>query len=235
VQLVQTFFASSPMPTGSVVAAFAAPGSFADLLACSGGLATAGSCCLLPPLQLDAGPPPLSAGDLTVNDNGVRFGSMTFGAQGYDDIGSPTNPSTKRGWAPGDTLGIVASGGMIPAFSASMVAPAEPAGVIPSPTAPTISLGADWKVQWTPSTAAPSVFVLELYAAESASSDLIKCVVDDAAGSLTVPASLLAHFTPVSPTSLIVARAVRSTVGSGSAAVELVAYATLQGNAMLVP
>ncbi len=233
VQFVLFFTGSTP--AGAVVAAFAAPGSFDGLLTCAGAVTTVGPCCLLPALPVDAGPAPLSAGDITVTDNGTPYGSLQFGGQSYPGIGSPSNPGDKRSWAPGDTLQIAAAGAAVPAFSGSIVAPAALAGVSPSPTAATVSLSTDWTVLWTPSPAAPSKVLVEVFAQESGDSALIKCVVDDSVGTVTVPASLLGRFQPVGATSLVVARAVRSIVGAGSGGVELVAYSTLEGNAMLVP
>jgi hypothetical protein len=233
VKLQLAFFPGNE-PSGLGVATFAAPGSVPGALECAGATATAGPCCFVPANPSDAGA--TSAGTITVDDNGTLFGTFHFGDGGYDHPGDVADPTTRAGWMPGDTLQVTAAGATVPAFSGSVVAPAALENVTPSVYAPTISLSADWTVTWTPSPTTPSMIVFALTAAETAAStDYVKCVLDDAAGTLTVPAALLGHLKPVSFTSITLARTTRTTVGSGLQAVEIVAYSAAEGNAKLVP
>jgi hypothetical protein len=229
----QQVYVGDAAPNGGVFAAFPPSGSVEDPLSCLAGSPIMGSCCYLPAdLPMEAGvPASLSAGTITVADNDAGFGVLQL-QQGTYVFGLA---SVSRGWMPGDVLGITAAGGVVPAFSGSVLAPPPLEGVTPSLTGLTISLSGDLTVSWTPSPGVPSRVLLDVFAAQAATSAVAKCVVDDSAGTLTIPAGILGLLQPTASTSLTMARGTRSNAMAGSEAIELSVFAAINGTAKLVP
>jgi hypothetical protein len=170
------------------------PGSSATSV-CQGASATAGSCCLFPPVGLpsnvtaDGGTGTAipsfgeSAGVLTLRDDtsGASIGTFDFGNLGYQVPGELTPPP----WQPGDSLSVSATGDQIGAFTVSAPALSPPTMQFPSSITPTDGL----KVTWQPDPNADTMTVQVLYASE-----VIVCTVRDADGAVTVDPSLLSTF-----------------------------------------
>ena len=162
---------------------------------CPGASATAGACCLFPPVveggQLTddggtgTGTPSFgeSAGVLTLRDDtsGASIGTYDFGSRGYQVPADLTPPP----WQPGDSLTVSATGAQIGAFTVSAPALPPPTMQFPSSIATTEAL----HVTWQPDPNADTMTVQVLYASE-----VIVCTVRDSDGAVTVDPSLLSTF-----------------------------------------
>jgi hypothetical protein len=157
-----------------------------------------GDCCYTPPGNT---PPPMqqSAGKLTVKDGTTTIDTLT--APPYLADNATTATLT---WTPGSTLKVSAAGSTVDAFNLSVVAPAKLAGVMPAFTATpiTVKKSADLVVSWTPSSEACSQVAFTV-GQTPVTLPYIGCVVDDAAGTLTVPKQLLSMFTATTGTATI--------------------------------
>ena len=143
----------------------------------------------------------VSAGTITLTDNSATIGTMSFTAPtgigtGYALLSSLQDMSLM--WAPGDSLGVSATGaaGGVDAFSGSVTLPAPLTGITPalSETSPiSISASSAFTLSWTPGTEGNVSVALT---AVSGATEVggIECIVASSLGSVTVPASLLAHF-----------------------------------------
>jgi hypothetical protein len=138
----------------------------------------------------------LSAGVLTVKDGTTTLGTLDYMADdagmGDYEIDSNTDPALT--WAAGDTLSASATGGAIPAFSASITAPQSIAGVTPAlslTSSATVSTSTPFVLSWTPSsdTGAQMNLVIGGFTGGTAS-----CTAADSAGSVTVPVAILQKF-----------------------------------------
>ena len=161
---------------------------------CSG--TAVGACCY--EMTSSSAPTMVSAGTITVSTAaGATLGTMT--PPTYVASNSTTTTFT---WTPGTSLMVSGAGATIDPFSASVVAPALLAGVSPALSAAiTVSLKSDLVVSWTPAKEACSQISFGL--SQGALMPHIGCVVDDAAGTLTVPASLLGMFTATTGTAVM--------------------------------
>jgi hypothetical protein len=109
-------------------------------------------------------------------------------------------------WMPGDVLELGMSGGVIDAFSATLVAPAPLSGVSPAfgQTPFVATTRSDLTIWWQPSGEACTQVVFSM-GVDLPNAPTLVCTVDDAAGTLTVPGSLVngfywAKYTDVMPT-----------------------------------
>jgi hypothetical protein len=137
----------------------------------------------------------LSAGVLTVKDGTTTLGTLDYQADdaGMGDYEIDSNSDPTLTWAAGDTLSASATGGQIPAFSASITAPQDIAGLTPAlslTSTTTVSTGAPFVLSWTPSsdTGAQMVLVLGGFGGGGGTAS---CTAADSAGSITVPVAVL--------------------------------------------
>jgi hypothetical protein len=173
----------------SVVGAFwplsdAAP----DVAACAG--TAVGSCCYtrfkLPGLAIGIAP---AQGPLTVSDGSKILVTIDW-QWGYQQS-SQIAPGLA--WLPGDLLGVAVHGGGVDGFRGSVVAPPPLADLAPAfGSSIDVSLSSDLNVTWTKDGDPCSRTVFSLDDGDVAG---IICTVDDSAGGVTVPASLLALYT----------------------------------------
>jgi hypothetical protein len=201
------------LPTGSMVSA----------LACPPGATISGSCCFV--AGADAGANPfesVSAGTLSLAVGGTSLASLTYDAQAMQyELFSAVDPPAMTSWNADDVMHVSAAGGTVQAFAGSVTMPAPLQGLSVNPNvSPMVSVSTDWTVTWTPGQGASKV-LLTL----SGSGDEIKCVVDEAAGAVTLPAAFLGHFTPGSGANVVLVDAVSvATASSPNATIELGAF-----------
>jgi hypothetical protein len=185
-------YASLPMPTFDALGLFQATPKTPPS-ECPG--TKVGSCCYTPPAS--SLPTFEPAGNITVADGSTTL--VTMMPPGY--TASSLSDATLQ-WKPGDTLTITASGGTVDAFTAMVTAPSHLVGLSPAFTAPlAVSLKSDLVVSWTPSSEPCAQISFGL--SQGAGLATIGCVVDDSAGTLTVPSSLLVRFTGAAGSALI--------------------------------
>jgi hypothetical protein len=192
-------------PPFSFSAGFSTPSL--DLLGtgCSG--TQAGSCCYLAPgsdagiapcpAEADAGLPmsgtPADAGTITVTDGSTTL-SMLMAQTASDIYQDSSQTNSALVWTPGDTLTVAATGGIVQAFSVSMRTPHLIAGPALGSTQVTMSIGADYTVTWTPDSVPGALMTLDVTPRKGGLYDgIIRCTVDDNAGTVTVPKSLLGN------------------------------------------
>ena len=197
--------------------------------ACLGGVPT-GDCCYFPP-DADAGlPPQVSAGAITLTDDGNTIGTLTFDG-GYAPLSSMTN-ARGLSWKPGHSLSANASGSIVGPFTQSLVAPAPPTVTSPALQnlgTTSIPAGQPLTVSWTPG-AAGDVVTASLNGARNGASDGdVVCRASDAAGTLTVPASLMANFHPGDVGAIVVGRTTQKTAPCANATVTIGATIPVSG------
>jgi len=156
-----------------------------------------GACCY-GTTPSDAGLPTLeSAGNITITDGTSTLATLMSGSY----VASSTTDPTLT-WLPGAMLKVTASGGTVGAFTATVAAPPYFTGVSPAFNAPiTVHTSADLVVSWTPSKRPCSKITVGL--TQGALQPSAGCVVDDSAGTVTIPASMLGMFTATSGTAVI--------------------------------
>jgi hypothetical protein len=176
-----------PMPTSyGILGAFYSGIVHSD--ACNGMMV--GACCYQTPASV---PGYTTAGTLTVSDGSTMLATIPAPSTAGPYI-SGSELSASVTWAPGDTLKLDGSGGTVDAFTLSVVAPALLTGVSPALTAAlTVPTSADFVVTWTPSSQSCAQVLFGL--SQGTGMPEIGCTVDDSAGTLSVPASLLGMFT----------------------------------------
>jgi hypothetical protein len=220
--------ASPPVPSYDTFVDFTPSGELASVLECNPGAIQSGSCCYMPANVLDGGvPTEVSAGTVALLDNGASLVSLPFGANGYD-----ANAATlSMAWAEGDLLQVRASGATVESFfSVGLYAPQQVSGTNVMATN-NVSVSTDWTIQWSRVTTSTAKFVVELGAAGAA----IKCVTDDSAGTVTVPAVLLGHFPPATQAGIAIARTLVQYASAANAVVEIAALTGLQASVQLTP
>jgi hypothetical protein len=154
-----------------------------------------GACCY--ETNPAATPTPASAGAITIADGTTTLATLTPPAYSA----SSATDSTLT-WTGGTTLDITAAGATVDAFTASIVAPAQVAGLSPALTsAITVPKSSDFVVSWTPGKLA--CLKISFGLTQGTGLPYISCAVDDSAGTLTVPASLLGMFTAASGTAVL--------------------------------
>jgi hypothetical protein len=211
------YFETASTPIYDLLVEVAPTGTLSPATACPSGALVSGSCCYLPAALPDAGAEPfVSAGTMTLLDNGAALVTLPYGAQGYD----ANDAALSGSWSAGDVLSVSAPGATASAFSGEVGAPADLALVGQALTA-TVSVSADWTVRWTPGTKAGAQIVADLLS--SADGD-IKCIVDDSAGAVTLPASLLGKVKSTDTGTLLIARVVDTTASAANATFEIAAF-----------
>jgi hypothetical protein len=226
-----------------VLGQFLPTGTWRSALACPPGADTSGACCFIADGG-DAGANPYeseSAGTLTIALGGTPFASLTYDAQQMQySTFVATDPPAMTSWSGGDVLQVSASGATVQAFSGSVVMPAPLQGLSVSPTVvPTISLSKDWSVTWTPGPGSTSKVMVLLFGGGGE----VKCVVDEGAGSVTVPATLLGRLQPSGGSDVWVESVSLATVpppngngnGKGNATVEIGAFNQVFSMTVLEP
>lgn len=139
----------------------------------------------------------LSAGVLTVKDGTTTLGTLDYQADdaGMGDYEIDSNSDPTLTWAAGDTLSASATGGEIPAFSASITAPQDVAGLTPAlslVSSTTVSTSAPFVLSWTPSSDTGAQ--MELVLGGVSGGGTASCTAPDSAGSITVPVAILQKF-----------------------------------------
>jgi hypothetical protein len=185
-----------------------------------------GSCCYAPASTGTANTATyVSAGDIVVRDGSNAIATMSPTMQnGVMNVyvASSQQDQTYQ-WAGGDTLSFSATGGMVDAFSGTVVAPALMQGINPalSTMTPTmVSSSSDFTITWTPaatSGVASGIFVSALKG--SVPDGSISCNGTDSAGSITVPKALLANMSTGDDLQIVLSRLVSTTVTSGNVTV----------------
>lgn len=132
-----------------------------------------------------------SAGTITTKDGSKALTTLSYVSAG---TGGTYSSGTSAGltWSPGDTLSATATGEAFPAFTGSVTAPKDIAGVQPALSLlKSVSAKASdaFVVSWTPSS---DNATMQLVVGGMSSSATIGCTADESAGKITVAASLLA-------------------------------------------
>jgi hypothetical protein len=195
---------------------------------CQGGTPS-GSCCYEPPPSSTGGVPTLvSAGGITVVDSGATIGTLTF-TSGYYILSGPTSTFT---WKPGDSLTVSAAGATVDSFSETVTAPGTISGLNPTlSTTPTdITLSSNWSLSWTPDARGGETMIVAL-TDETVANGEISCSVQDSAGTVTLPATLLGNFTPGHMARLIATRLSVVHPNDSNTQVNLVAGVEVGGSA----
>jgi hypothetical protein len=198
-----------------IVAKFAPAGSLASATGCPAGSITSGACCYVAS-GADAGADLVSAGTLDITNNGLSIQSMPYAPGGYATYSTP-----QALWFASDSLGAIAPGDTIPAFSSIVTAPEVLAGVVPAQgSTAQVSVSAPWTVTWTAGSAGSKVSATLLTTGDG----YIVCAADDSAGTMTVPASLLGHFKPTDVGTLAIARVALRTITVAGTVIETSAF-----------
>jgi hypothetical protein len=201
---------------------------------CQGGTVS-GSCCYEPPVTSlgDGGIPTLyAAGDISVTASGAPIGTVSFSSGHYALSSSPSTFS----WKPGDLLGVSAAGSTVDRFSASVQAPGLISGLSPalSLTSPiAITLASGWTVAWTKDTASGETMIVTVTPAGGPPRGEISCSVPDSAGTVSVPANLLANFAGASAARVIAVRYAGTSAADANATVAVLAQVEVGGAATL--
>ncbi|HLK39638.1 MAG TPA: hypothetical protein VKU41_22940 [Polyangiaceae bacterium] len=191
---------------------------------CSGTLM--GPCCY--EMTATTTPTAATAGTVTVTDATNTLGTLT--GPGYAVSSATVSTFT---WTPGTVLKVSSSGGMVDAFMGMVAAPALLAGVTPALTATVnVPLKSDLVVSWTPAKEACSQISFGL--SQGALMPHIGCVMDDAAGTLTVPAALLGMLTASTGT-VVMERIEPRRVLTTNAGIGIIAVNVQQANATFTP
>jgi hypothetical protein len=197
-----------------------------------------GSCCFVPAAAasdagaVDGGTVNFdSAGTITVTDGTTAIASLMPASNGGYAISSSNNPSVK--WTGGDTLTIAAAGGTVDTFTGSLVTVQDFAGVTPAlsfTTAATVPLATDFVVTWTPGTGTDvRLFVDALKG--TAQEGAITCDAADSAGTVTVPAALLAKLATGDTGVITLTRSNLSTGTDANTTVDLLSTTSTGGTA----
>jgi len=197
-----------------------------------------GGCCFVPAAApsdagaTDAGTVTFdSAGTITVTDGTTAIASLMPASNGGYAISSSNNPSVK--WTGGDTLTIAAAGAAVGAFSGTLVTVPDFAGLTPmlsftSPT--TVPLATDFAVKWTPGTGTDvRLFVDALKG--TTQEGAITCDAADSAGTVSVPAALLAKFATGDTGLITLTRSNVSTATDANTTVDLLSTTSTGGAA----
>jgi hypothetical protein len=174
----------------------------------AGGL-TAGDACTTPqsfgasciaitcsPLPLDAGVTYPTAGTLTLTggifDAGINVAPVGEGVYAY------SQPTATSSFAPGDILGVAASGGAVPAFSQTIVGPGCVTLTPPSmgDAGTSVSTGQDLTLTWSGNEPGAQVFLIAFASPSTPTAQTtqteIACSFDAALGTGTIPQAALA-------------------------------------------
>jgi hypothetical protein len=161
---------------------------------CATATSTVGSCCYFaptprPPTQVFGGggtpAPETSAGTVTLTDvtSNVRIGSFDYASGVYAHAPAIYQSQV---WRPGDALSVSATGAEIGAFTVSAPGLAPPSVQVPSP----IVRAHDVTITWQPDTNAETF----TFSVSNGVGATVACLVPDAAGTVTIDASLFEGF-----------------------------------------
>jgi hypothetical protein len=148
-----------------------------------------GPCVVVDCKGSDAAPPGVSAGTLTLTSNGTSLLTSSPKMDGS----YPSSFKTGEQWDPGAALKISAEGADVPAFSVDFTAPSRPEITDPAvDSMPVLNRSADFVVKWKPTTGKVGVWVSQVpNTAELRTSTRFLCSFDAAAGTGTVPSSVV--------------------------------------------
>jgi hypothetical protein len=160
----------------------------------------------------------VSAGTLTVKDGSNTLATLPFNADAGGTYEIDSDSTATLTWAVGDDLAVSATGGTIPAFSGSITAPSDFAGVTPTFSLLTpvpISESGGFTVTWTPSSDNGSITLVVGVAAEM-NRVSIGCTVDESVGQIVVASSLLTQLAGFGDTTgtLTLSKTVKTKVSS---------------------
>jgi len=173
----------------------------------------------------------------------VDGGSVSFRLAGTADLGASwyvsagrNAPSAAGPVSPGETLTVSATGATVDAFHGAITVGGRLLGVTPPLGAQDLAIGrgSDFRVSWTPDVEPGQTVLLSLRQAGPQSVVACFCEAADQAGTLTVPAELLALYdgAPASCT-VQLARLNISTVSRGNATVQLIGEVAIAGTATM--
>jgi hypothetical protein len=183
-----------------------------------------GDCCYTPPSGSSTGSTLtyVSAGDIVVKDGSNTIATMSAGTQGgvMNVYTTSSQQVATLKWQGGDTLSFTAAGGTVNAFSGTVVAPELMQNITPilSTMTPTmVSASSDFTVGWTAGTTSGVACSVFVGASKGMTPDgSISCNGMDSAGSITVPAALLAKMASGDDLTIVVTRLASSTVTAGN-------------------
>jgi hypothetical protein len=187
---------------------------------------TLGACTYDPPLSPIADPPrncgtpntAANAGTITVSDSTTMSTVATYNwtSQGYpiDPGGIVSTSFANPVWQVGDAVSVTASGADVPAFSLATHALSAPA--IPLPAS--FSAHENLAFSWTPD---PNAQTMEVTIEDTKQGSFIDCTPEDAAGSLSIDASLFANFSSSDTFTVTISREADVTKSDGPAQVGL--------------
>jgi hypothetical protein len=187
---------------------------------------TVGACTYDPPPSPIADPPrncgtpntAANAGTITVSDNTTISTVATYHwtSQGYpsDAAGIVSTSFVNPLWQAGDGISVTASGADVPAFSLAIHALSSPA--IPLPAS--FSAHQNLVFSWTPD---PNAQTMKVTIEDTNQASLIFCTPEDAAGTLSIDASLFANFSSSDTFTVTISREADVTKSDGPAQVGL--------------
>ncbi len=217
----------------ALVAHFFSTSDAVLLLDCPGALKS-GACCYVPPPAADGGAPVgVSAGIISVASKGTTVATMTWSGGTY----STNELQIPPWWVPGDAISVTAPGDTIQAFSAMATAPEAVTGLSPDPgpakSTVSISVSSAWSIGWAPSASSNSrVFVTLINNTQGSE---IKCIENDAVGTVSVSPTLLKQFAAGSGGGLVISRATLNTAPSANANVLVAPISNLDWAATFTP
>jgi len=193
-----------------------------------------GACCAYSQPQIDLSeggggvePITVSAGTIAVDDGPQALGSFGFQGIGYTPLSSAETSSLF--WNPGDSLQVLADGGLVDPFSGSIVAPPAFAGVSPDLTLTgqiVVRLAQDLTVTWIPPVGATASVTLELF---DPTGFYVDCTASDAAGTVTVPSAAMGSIVAGDNGYVTLVRSASEQVQAANASIALTAEATDPG------
>jgi hypothetical protein len=161
-------------------------------------------------------------------------GTFDLGASWYVTPGRYSKIAASGPVEPGAKLAVTAAGGTVDAFSGAIVMGGRLLGVTPplGSQDQSIPRQQDFRVSWTPDAAAGQTVLLSMRQIGAQSLVACFCEAADEAGTLTMPAELLALYeaTPASCT-VQLARLNVATVSRGNATTQLIAETAVSGTA----
>ena len=204
-------------PGSDLEAWFGAPGAVPFFLGgpCKGTMT--GACCVG---SMPGTPSPsLSAGTIQVGGNALPP---------MPEDGGVAYHSTTGSWGQNTDLMVAASGDAVKAFAGTVYSPSAPTPISPAPpttstTKISIPRSADFVVTWQKAGSQAGILVTVQYAAT-----MIQCLAPDSAGTITVPASLLAPIpTGATGNALSLTAIATSQADAGGEAVDLACWASV--------
>jgi hypothetical protein len=224
-RLTAQFF---PRPTPYLLPSFASAVAVDGLAAFCGSHPVVGQCCYAPSSLID----PFGL-DMTGEVNGGNIVSHDDGDGGLGSV-SVSNPDvavTASGWSGGDPLQIVANGGVVGSFAATLTAPPDVAGQSPTVFLPdggvaSVPRNQDLTITWTAGPVSTSAVVI---AQDTPASASVVCLAEDN-GSFTIPSALLGQLGAGDPGTIAISRYVEVVAQSASTRVAVVVETAAVGD-----